>query len=43
MVLVESPVFTRLVKELLSDDSYREFQIDLVLNPEQGDLIRGTH
>lgn len=41
MILVETPVFTRLVQELLSDDSYRHLQVHLVVNPEAGDVIPG--
>lgn len=41
MILVETPVFTRLVQELLSDDSYRRLQVHLVVNPEAGDVIPG--
>lgn len=39
MILVETSAFTRLVRELLPDDSYRRLQAHLVVNPEAGDLI----
>ena len=42
MIFIESPVFTRLVTALLSDDSYAEFQHFLAMQPDAGDLIQGT-
>lgn len=39
---VESPVFTRLVDELLSDEDYAAFQHWIAAQPEAGDLIPGT-
>ena len=39
MRLVETPVFTREVTELLSDDEYRGLQLALLFRPEQGPLI----
>ncbi|HHT0893825.1 TPA: type II toxin-antitoxin system RelE/ParE family toxin [Klebsiella variicola subsp. variicola] len=39
---VETSVFTREMKTLLSDDEYKEFQTFLIENPEAGDLIVGT-
>lgn len=41
MEFIETPTFTRLVTELLSDDEYRALQNVLVEDPERGDLIRG--
>ena len=41
MRFVETPVFTKRVKELLRDDDYRTLQIALLLRPEQGPLIKG--
>ena len=38
---IETPTFTRLVIELLSDDEYRRLQSVLLENPEKGDLVRG--
>ncbi|OQA19279.1 MAG: Toxin HigB-2 [bacterium ADurb.Bin363] len=32
--------FTKLIKELMSDDEYRKLQIALILRPEQGTLTR---
>ncbi len=41
MVVVETPIFTRRISELLPDDEYRRLQLALVLRPEQGALIPG--
>ena len=41
MEFIETPTFTRMVTELLSDDEYRELQNTLVENPERGDIIKG--
>ena len=42
MVFIETPVFTRQVKELLSDEAYAAFQWHLALNPQAGEVIQGT-
>ncbi len=42
MVIVETTVFTRQVRELLSDDEYRELQIALVQRPNAGAIIVGS-
>ena len=42
MVFIETPVFTRKVQELLSDEAYSAFQWYLALNPDAGDVIRDT-
>ncbi len=39
MEIIETPVFTRKIKGILSDDEYRELQWALVINPEFGALI----
>jgi hypothetical protein len=41
MLFVEFPAFTRAVTKL-PDDDYAIFQNELVADPEQGALIRGT-
>tara|TARA_R110002096_G_scaffold432336_2_gene649050 strand:- start:3964 stop:4158 length:195 start_codon:yes stop_codon:yes gene_type:complete len=43
MVIIETSVFTRCVKELLDDDQYAELQAALVVRPDVGDLIPGSH
>tara|TARA_B100001778_G_C18268147_1_gene485341 strand:- start:336 stop:656 length:321 start_codon:yes stop_codon:yes gene_type:complete len=40
MVIVETSIFTRLIKELMSDDEYRELQEALVFRPDLGDVIK---
>jgi mRNA-degrading endonuclease RelE of RelBE toxin-antitoxin system len=39
MIIVETSVFTRQVRTLLSDDEYSKLQNHLVLNPEAGKII----
>ena len=43
MVIVETPVFTKRVLEILADDEYKELQLFLAGNPEAGDIIPGSH
>jgi hypothetical protein len=42
MILIETPVFTAQVKELLPDEDYRRLQWHLARYPYAGDVIRGT-
>lgn len=42
MIFIESAVFTKQVQELLSDESYADFQRYLAQCPEAGDLIRDS-
>ncbi len=42
MVLVETPVFTRLITRYMDDDHYRELQEVLIGNPDAGDVIPGS-
>lgn len=39
LTFIETPLFTRLVGEYLTDDEYRELQAALVDNPEMGPVI----
>ena len=41
MEFIETPTFTRLLLDLLSDDEYRGLQNILVENPERGDVLTG--
>lgn len=41
MIFVETPLFTKLIKNFLPDEDYRLLQLTLLLRPEAGDLIRG--
>ena len=40
---IETPVFTRLVDRHLDEAEFRRLQLSLLLRPEQGAIIRGTH
>ena len=42
MVFIETPTFTKLITQLLSDDEYQKLQKTLLLNPAKGVLIRGS-
>jgi mRNA-degrading endonuclease RelE of RelBE toxin-antitoxin system len=42
MVIIETPVFTRLVEKYLTSDDYRKLQEYLTLVPDAGDLIVGS-
>ncbi|UXN08153.1 type II toxin-antitoxin system RelE/ParE family toxin [Bartonella sp. HY761] len=41
MEFIETPTFTRLLEDLLSDDEYRGLQNILSDTPDQGDIIKG--
>ena len=42
MVILESSVFTRQVRQLLTDEGYRGLQLELVDRPDKGALIPGS-
>jgi hypothetical protein len=42
MVFIESAVFTRQVRELLTDEEYAGLQWYLALNPREGEVIQNT-
>ncbi len=42
MRFVETPVFTKRVKDLLPEEDYRTLQVALLLRPEQGAVIKGA-
>ena len=42
MVIKETPVFTKIIQEVLPDDEYSAFQNRLIGDPECGDVIRGS-
>jgi hypothetical protein len=42
MVIVETTTFTRLIRELLDEESYRLLQLELAADPGKGVLIPGT-
>jgi mRNA-degrading endonuclease RelE of RelBE toxin-antitoxin system len=42
MLFIETPIFTKLITDLISDDEYRKLQLALVLRPEAGKIIPGS-
>jgi mRNA-degrading endonuclease RelE of RelBE toxin-antitoxin system len=42
MRFIETPIFTKEVRDLLDDDEYRALQLALILRPEQGAVIQGS-
>ena len=42
MTFIETPVFTEMITELLSDDDYREMQEHLLMSPTVGPVITNT-
>ena len=42
MVIIETSIFTKRIKELMTDEIYRELQNTLVAYPESGKLIQGS-
>lgn len=39
MIFLETPVFTRQIRDLVGDEEYRLLQARLLANPDAGDLI----
>ncbi|MBL7131156.1 MAG: type II toxin-antitoxin system RelE/ParE family toxin [Candidatus Omnitrophica bacterium] len=39
MEIIETPIFTKKITNVLSDEEYRELQWALVINPEAGPVI----
>lgn len=39
---IETSIFTRQIKTLATDDELKALQIELIAQPEKGDLIQGT-
>ena len=42
VLFIETPIFTRQIKQLVDDDQYRLLQLRLVVRPDEGDLIPGS-
>ena len=42
MKIIETSFFTKKINTLFSDDEYRNLQNELILNPEKGNIIRGS-
>ncbi|MHB8881024.1 MAG: type II toxin-antitoxin system RelE/ParE family toxin [Thermodesulfovibrionales bacterium] len=42
MVIIETPIFTRRIQELITDEEYRLLQIHLVNRPDVGKILPGS-
>lgn len=42
MIIIETPIFTKLITTLMSDDEYKDLQEALVTRPEMGALIKNS-
>ena len=42
LTIVETPLFSKLVFDYLTDDEFAEFQFFLAENPEAGDVVPGS-
>tara|TARA_R110001599_G_scaffold26935_24_gene95142 strand:- start:8937 stop:9254 length:318 start_codon:yes stop_codon:yes gene_type:complete len=42
MVIVETPIFTKLISQIMSDDEYKELQEALVIKPDLGVVIKNS-
>ncbi|MCH8069398.1 MAG: type II toxin-antitoxin system RelE/ParE family toxin [Candidatus Marinimicrobia bacterium] len=42
MRIIETPIFTRRLKSLLTDEEYRELQNTLIARPDVGKIMRGS-
>jgi mRNA-degrading endonuclease RelE of RelBE toxin-antitoxin system len=42
MVFIETSIFTKQVRQLLTDDEYRLLQTELVVRPDVGAIIQGS-
>lgn len=42
MEFFETPIFTKLIQKLISDEEYHLLQLQLSVRPELGDVIKGS-
>jgi len=42
MIIIETPIFTRLIQDMMSDDDYRLLQEALITRPDSGAIIKGS-
>ena len=40
MEFIETPIFTKRIKQLISDKEYHLLQLELTMRPDSGDLIK---
>ncbi|WP_010113531.1 type II toxin-antitoxin system RelE/ParE family toxin [Acinetobacter sp. P8-3-8] len=42
MLFIETSIFTKQIKELVTDEEYRQLQHDLVIKPDKGVVIKNS-
>ena len=42
MKIIETPIFTRRLKGIMTDEDYRKLQINLIARPDAGKIIPGS-
>jgi len=42
MEIIETPIFTRRLKNVMTDEEYRELQNELIARPDAGKIIPGS-
>ena len=42
MVIVETPIFTKLISQIMNDDEYKELQEALIIKPDLGVVIKNS-
>ena len=42
MEFFETPIFTKLISKLITDEEYHLLQLQLSIRPESGDMIKGS-
>lgn len=42
IIFIETPMFTRQIKQIATDDELKELQKELIGTPDKGDLIQQT-
>ena len=40
MLFIETSIFTKQIKELVSDEEYRQLHQDLLVQPDKGDVVK---
>ena len=40
MLFIETSIFTKQIKELVTDDEYRQLQQNLLVQPDKGDIVK---
>ena len=43
MIFIETPLFTREIKKILSDEEYHKLQFALIFRPDTGKIIPGSN